>query len=237
MRRFFYARVSSQEQSMARQLAVARELGIDEEYLFIEKASGKDFARPEYQLMKRMMRSGDLLYISSLDRLGRNKQMILDEWQELTRKKQVDIAVLDMPLLNTARYKEMQGLETLISDLVLQLLSYMAEDERKRIKERQQEGIRVAREKGIHLGRKKIAIDERFGAIYICWKQGSISAVTAMKQLGMKSNTFYRRVKDYEMSLGLNTAVKQCEGSYGKGHDEEMLQVLPGKIHRIGKIC
>ncbi len=199
MRSFFYARVSSQEQSPQRQLAVAHELGIEEEYTFIEKASGKDFARPEYQLMKRMMRPGDLLYISSLDRLGRNKQMILDEWQELTKRKQVDIAVLDMPLLNTARCKEMQGLETLISDLVLQLLSYMAEDERKRIKERQREGIAVARERGIHLGRKKIAIDGRFGALYTDWKSGKLTATQAMQQLGFKSNTFYRRVKEYEL--------------------------------------
>ncbi len=124
--------------------------------------------------------------------------MILDEWQDLTRVKQVDIAVLDMPLLNTARYKEMQGLETLISDLILQLLSYMAEDERKRIKERQREGIAVARERGIHLGRKKIAIDERFGAIVTSWKSGKMTAVAAMQQLGMKSNTFYRRVAEWE---------------------------------------
>ncbi len=185
---------------MARQLAVARELGIDEEYLFIEKASGKDFKRPEYQLMKRMLRPGDLLSITSLDRLGRNKQMILDEWQELTRVKQVDIAVLDMPLLNTTKYKEMQGLETLISDLVLQLLSYMAEDERKRIKERQREGIAVARKKGIHLGRKKIAIDGRFQAIYTDWKSGKLTATQAMQQLGMKSNTFYRRVAEWEQT-------------------------------------
>ncbi len=183
---------------MARQIAEADALGILPEYRFIEQASGKDFARPEYQLMKRMLRPGDLLYITSLDRLGRNKQMILDEWQELTKVKQVDIAVLDMPLLNTAKYKEMQGLETLISDLVLQLLSYMAEDERKRIKERQREGIAVARKKGIHLGRKKIAMDDRFGTMYSAWKSGKLTATQAMQQLGLKSNTFYRRVAEWE---------------------------------------
>ncbi len=148
--------------------------------------------------MKRMLRPGDLLYITSLDRLGRNKQMILDEWQELTKVKQVDIAVRDMPLLNTAKYKDMNGLETLISDLVLQLLSYMAEDERKRIKERQREGITVARQKGIHLGRKKIAMDGRFQAIYTDWKSGKLTATQAMQQLGLKSNTFYRRVAEWE---------------------------------------
>ena len=173
----------------------------EDDYIFIEKASGKDFKRPEYQLMKRMLRSGDVLYIKSLDRLGRNKQMILDEWQELIKLKKIDIVVLDMPLLNTTKYKDLNGIETLISDLILQLLSYMAEDERKRIKERQEEGIKVALNKGIKFGRKKIGISESFKSIYADWKQNNITAVEAMKRLGMKSNTFYRRVKEYELSL------------------------------------
>lgn len=201
MRNFFYARVSSKDQSLERQIASAKEIGIEDDYIFIEKASGKDFKRPEYQLMKRMLRSGDVLYIKSLDRLGRNKQMILDEWQELIKVKKIDIVVLDMPLLNTTKYKDLNGIETLISDLILQLLSYMAEDERKRIKERQEEGIKVALNKGIKFGRKKIAISESFKSIYADWKQNNITAVEAMKRLGMKSNTFYRRVKEYEMSL------------------------------------
>jgi DNA invertase Pin-like site-specific DNA recombinase len=137
MRKFFYARVSSKDQSLERQIYAAKELGIDDECIFIEKASGKDFKRPEYQLLKLMLRNGDVLYLKSLDRLGRNKQMILDEWQELNRVKKIDIVVLDMPLLNTMKYKDLEGIESLISDLILQLLSYMAEDERKRIKERQ----------------------------------------------------------------------------------------------------
>jgi DNA invertase Pin-like site-specific DNA recombinase len=148
--------------------------------------------------MKRMFRSGDMLYVKSLDRLGRNKQMILDEWQELTRVKYIDIVVIDMPLLNTSKYKNMSGFETLISDLILQLLSYMAEDERKRTKERQEEGIRIALSKGIKFGRKKIEINEKFESIYIDWKHNKITAVAAMKKLGMKSNTFYRRIKEYE---------------------------------------
>jgi DNA invertase Pin-like site-specific DNA recombinase len=171
--------------------------------MFIEKASGKDFARPEYQFLKRMLRPGDLLYITSLDRLGRNKQMILDEWQELTRKKQVDIAVLDMPLLNTAKYKDMNGLETLISDIVLQLLSYMAEDERKRIKDRQREGIDAAKAKGIHLGRKKISVPETFEMLYPKWKHGQLTARAVMQQLGLKPDTFYRRVKEFESKGGI----------------------------------
>ena len=200
MRKFFYARVSSKDQSLERQIASAKEIGIDDEYIFIEKASGKDFKRPEYQLMKRMFRNDDILYIKSLDRLGRNKQMILDEWQELTRVKCIDIVVLDMPLLSTSKYKDMSGFETLISDLILQLLSYMAEDERKRIKDRQEEGIKIALSKGIKFGRKKIEINEKFGPIYADWKHNKITAVAAMKKLGMKSNTFYRRVKEYELN-------------------------------------
>lgn len=201
MRSFFYARVSSKDQSLERQIVTAKEIGITEDYIFVEKASGKDFKRPEYQLMKRIFRSGDVLYIQSLDRLGRNKQMILDEWQELIKVKQTDIVVLDVPLLNTMKYKGMDGIESLISDLILQLLSYMAEDERKRIKERQAEGIRIALQNGVKFGRKKIEINEKFDSVYNDWKQKKITAVEAMKRIGMKSNTFYRRVKEYESVL------------------------------------
>lgn len=198
MRKFFYARVSSADQSLERQLALAKELDIENEYVFLEKASGKDFKRPEYQLLKRMLREGDILYIKSLDRLGRNKQMILDEWNELVKIKKVNIVILDMPLLDTTKYKEMHGLENLISDIILQLLSYMAEDERLRIKERQKEGINLARKNGIKLGRKRIEISENFEEIYNKWKSGKITAVKAMKILNLKNNTFYRRVKEYE---------------------------------------
>lgn len=204
MRKFFYARVSSNDQSLERQILTAQEAGIDKDYIFIEKASGKDFKRPEYQLMKRMLRNNDTLYIKSLDRLGRNKQMILDEWRELTRIKQVNIIVIDMPLLDTTKYKDMNGFENLISDLILQLLSYMAEDERKRIKERQEEGIRIALGKGIKFGRKKIEISKEFESVYADWKYKKITAVAAMELLGMKNNTFYRRVKEYELRKGAN---------------------------------
>ncbi len=155
MRSFFYARVSSKDQTLERQIIEAKKLGIKDEYIFLEVASGKDFKRPEYQLLKRMLREGDILYIKSLDRLGRNKQMILDEWNELVRIRKIDIVILDMPLLDTTKYKNMNGLENLISDIILQLLSYMAEDERSRIKERQKEGIKAALDKGVKFGRKK----------------------------------------------------------------------------------
>lgn len=198
MRKFFYARISTKDQTLERQIVEAKKLGIDESYIFLEVASGKDFKRPEYQLLKRMLREGDILYIKSLDRLGRNKQMILDEWNELVKVKKVDIVILDMPLLNTTKYKDMNGLENLISDIILQLLSYMAEDERLRTKERQREGIKIAREKGIKFGRRKIDPGEKFEEVYQEWKSGQITAVKAMEMLGLKSNTFYRRVKEYE---------------------------------------
>ncbi|HEY5525253.1 MAG TPA: recombinase family protein [Clostridium sp.] len=198
MRSFFYARVSSKNQSLERQINEAKEMKIEDDYIFIEKASGKDFKRPEYQLMKRMLRENDILYVKSLDRLGRNKQMILDEWQELIKIKKINIVVLDMPLLDTRKYRDMNGLENLISDLILQLLSYMAEDERKRIKERQEEGIKVALRNGIRFGRKKIIPNENFKTVHDDWRQGKITAVKAMELVNMKNNTFYRRVKEYE---------------------------------------
>ncbi|MGL5749700.1 MAG: recombinase family protein [Paraclostridium sp.] len=199
MRKFFYARISTKDQTLDRQIVEAKNLGIEEEYIFLEVASGKDFKRPEYQLLKRMLREGDILYIKSLDRLGRNKQMILDEWNELVKIKKVDIVILDMPLLDTTKYKDMNGLENLISDIILQLLSYMAEDERIRIKERQKEGIKIAREKGIQFGRRKIDPGEGFEDIYKEWKLGNITAIKAMSLLGLKANTFYRRVNEYEL--------------------------------------
>lgn len=198
MRKFFYARISSKDQTLERQIVEAKKLDIEEEYVFLEVASGKDFKRPEYQLLKRMLREGDILYIKSLDRLGRNKQMILDEWNELVKIKKIDIVILDMPLLDTTKYKYMNGLENLISDIILQLLSYMAEDERTRIKERQKEGIKAAFDKGIKFGRRKIEPGDNFEEVYIKWKNNELTAVNAMKLLDLKSNTFYRRVKEYE---------------------------------------
>src|SRR5699024_10260801 len=187
---FFYARVSSIDQSLERQLEAAREVGIDEEYIFIDKASGKDFKRPEYQLMKHILREGDILYVKSLDRLGRNKQMILDEWQGLVKNNLVAIDVFDMLMLNTMKDKDVDGLEILISDLILQLLSYMAEDERKRTKERQEEGIRIAKERGVKFGRKKQEIDDTYRTVYPIWKQNKITDVEIMRKIGIKRNKF-----------------------------------------------
>src|SRR5699024_4932190 len=129
------------------------------------------------------------------------KQMILDEWQDLVKTKQIDIAVLDMPLLNTMKYKDLDGLETLISDLILQLLSYMAEDERTRTRERQEEGIRIAKQNGERIGRTKHESDGTFKAVYPEWKDKIITAVEAMNRAGMRSNTFHRGVKEFDATL------------------------------------
>ena len=198
MRKFFYARVSSKDQSLDRQVIQAKELGIEDDFIFLERASGKDFKRPEYQLLKRMLRENDILYIKSLDRLGRNKQMILEEWNEIIKMKKTNIVILDMPLLDTTKYKNMNGIESLISSIILELLSYMAEDERIRIRERQKEGIKIALGNGVKFGRKKISAGENFEDIYKEWKDGKITARKAMKILNLKNNTFYRRVKEYE---------------------------------------
>lgn len=197
-KRFGYVRVSSREQNEGRQLEALKAVGIEgEEFVFMDKQSGKDFDRPEYKLLKRAMRKGDILYIHSLDRLGRNKEGILEEWQYLTKKKGVDIVVLDMPLLDTTKYKDSLG--TFVSDLVLQILSWMAEEERTRIKKRQREGIDLALKNGVKLGRPKTnVINDEFIKAYDRWKAGEIKAVEAMKEANVSKTAFYRLVKIHE---------------------------------------
>jgi DNA invertase Pin-like site-specific DNA recombinase len=190
-RKFGYIRVSDKDQNEDRQIVAMKENNIDDGLIFIEKQSGKDFSRPQYQLLKRVMQKGDILYIKSLDRFGRNKQQILDEWHELTKTKGIEIVVLDMPLLDTTKFKELNGLETLIQDIVLQVLSWLAEDERKRIRERQREGIAAAKLKGKHLGRPKMSYPDCFEMFYTAWKNGSITATQCMKELNMKRTSFY----------------------------------------------
>lgn len=196
-REYGYIRVSSTDQNTDRQLIALKEIGINEDYIFIDKVSGKNFDRPEYQLLKRVLREGDTLFIKSLDRFGRNKAEILKEWQWLMDNG-IDVAVLDMPILDTRKYRELNGVGELITSLVLQILSWLAEEERVNIKQRQAEGIAAARSKGVALGRPRIEVDDKFVEVYDCWKSGEITGVKAMEQLGMKKTTFYARVKEYE---------------------------------------
>lgn len=197
--KFGYIRISSKDQNEARQFEKMKELGINERYIFIDKQSGKNFERPQYQLVKQMLREGDVLYLHSLDRFGRNKEQILEEWNELTKKRKVDIVVLDMPLLDTTQYRDSLG--TFISDLVLQILSWLAEEERNKIRTRQKEGIDIALRNGVKFGRDKVEITDEFKNLYIDWKAGRITAVSFMKQVNMKKSTFYNRVKEYEESM------------------------------------
>lgn len=195
---FGYVRVSSKDQNVDRQVHEMQTIGINERDLFIEKQSGKDFDRPAYQTLKSQLREGDKLYIKSLDRFGRNKEQILKEWQQITKDIKADIIVLDMPILDTTKYKNVSGLECLITDLVLQLLSYFAEEERQRIKTRQAEGIAAAKRNGIRFGRHGMTYPESWDYYYKQWKAGNATAVETFKKLGFSKAIFYKLVRKYE---------------------------------------
>ncbi|ARJ37743.1 DNA recombinase [Sporosarcina ureae] len=195
-RKFGYVRVSSKDQNESRQIDAIKSMGINDRDIFIDKQSGNNFHREQYQLMKRMIRKGDILYIHSLDRFGRSKDDILNEWQELTKEIGADIVVLDMPLLDTTKYKDSIG--SFISDLILQVLSWLAEDERNRIRTRQREGIDSALTNGVKFGRPSIEITDDFIQSYDKWQSGEISAVKAMEEADMKKTSFYKMVKKYK---------------------------------------
>lgn len=195
-RKFGYIRVSSKDQNEGRQLEAMRKMGINERDIYLDKQSGKNFERVNYQLLKRVIRKGDILYIHSLDRFGRNKEEILQEWNDLTKNIEADIVVLDMPLLDTTQYKDSMG--TFIADLVLQILSWMAEEERERIRKRQREGIDLALQNGIRFGRTPVLVSEEFKEVYRRWKAKELTAVEAMQESGVKKTSFYKLVKAYE---------------------------------------
>lgn len=198
---FGYIRVSSKDQNEARQIEKMKEIGIDERHIFIDKESGKDFNREQYQAMVTMLRDGDVVYVPSIDRLGRNYNEILTQWSLITKEKQADIVVLDMPLLDTRNDRDITG--TLISDIVLQLLSYVAQKERENIRTRQAEGIAIAKANGVYKGRKPIEIDKsKFEAIYGEVLRGERTNRYAMQKLGLKPNTYYRFVKEFKTKTG-----------------------------------
>lgn len=191
---FGYARVSSKEQNEERQLESFKEFNIDERDIYIDKQSGKDFNRENYITLKHILRENDLLVIKSIDRLGRNYSQIIEEWQDITKSIKADIVVIDMPLLDTRNNKDLLG--NFISDLVLQILSYVAEQERAFIKQRQKEGINVAKNNGVKFGRPKIEKPQNFDIVVNRWKNKEIKSKEAMKLLGLKANTFYNMVKN-----------------------------------------
>ncbi|MEH7346087.1 recombinase family protein [Bacillus sp. JJ1532] len=208
MKTFAYIRVSSKDQNVNRQLNEMLELGINERDIYIDKESGKDFNRTKYQALKESLREGDLLYIKSIDRFGRNSKEIKREWEDITHNIKADIKVLDMPLLDTTQYKDKLG--TFVSDLVLQVLSFVAEREREEINKRQKEGIAIAKAQGKHLGRPVIGYNtmtkEQLDCIhtnYPIWKDGQITAekFRNMDNLKLTKNTFYKVMKQYEDTL------------------------------------
>jgi DNA invertase Pin-like site-specific DNA recombinase len=193
---FGYIRVSTKDQNIDRQLIEMQDLGIDERDLFIDKESGKTFNRARYQALKECLRRGDLLYIKSIDRFGRNSKEIKKEWEYITQEIGADIKVLDMPLLDTTQYKDTLG--NFVSELVLQVLSFVAEREWENIHQRQSEGIAVAKAKGKHLGRPKAEYPSNWHEVYNSWKAESITAVKAMELLELKRSTFYNLVSKFE---------------------------------------
>lgn len=193
---YSYVRVSSKDQNEARQLLALKTIGIPEKNIYIDKQSGKDFERPEYRKLLKKLRRDDLLYIHSIDRLGRNYADILEQWRILTKDKGVDIVVLDMPLLDTRRGKDLMG--TFLSDIVLQVLSFVAENERTNIRQRQAEGIAAAKARGKRFGRPPSALPENFHSVYQRWKSGKITGTAAAKECGMPLSTFRYRAEIYE---------------------------------------
>lgn len=196
MNTYGYIRVSSRDQNEDRQLLAMHSKGIVNADIYMDKQSGKDFERPQYKKLMKKLKPGDLLYIQSIDRLGRNYEEIQNQWRILTKEKNIDICVIDMPLLDTRQGKDLLG--TFIADLVLQILSFVAQNEREYIRKRQAEGIAAAKAKGIRFGRIPKALPENFHAVYQSWKSGELSGTAAAKACGMPLSTFRYRAEIYE---------------------------------------
>ena len=194
-----YIRVSTREQNEDRQLIALREMSGPEKNIFMDKQSGKDFNRPQYKKLVKKLKPDDLLYIKSIDRLGRNYEETQNQWRILTKEKKIDIVVLDMPLLDTRRGKDLMG--TFLSDIVLQVLSFVAENERSNIRQRQAEGIAAAKAKGIRFGRPPLPLPENFHENYQRWKSGEITCTTAAKACGLPLSTFRDKAVVYEKAI------------------------------------
>lgn len=193
MTEFAYIRVSAKDQNENRQIDALEAAGIENTKLFIDKSSGKDFNRQQYKKMLKRMRLGDVLYVKSIDRLGRNYEEIIEQWHILTKDKGIDIVVLDMPLLDTRKDKNLMG--TFIADLVLQILSFVAETERANIKQRQAEGIAAAKARGVKFGRPKKEMPDNFGELATMWFNGQITGSEAARKCGVALSTFRNRAE------------------------------------------
>lgn len=192
-----YVRVSSTDQNEGRQVIALQEATVPVKNIFMDKQSGKDFDRPNYKRLVRKMKAGDLLYILSIDRLGRNYEEIQKQWRILTKEIGIDVCVIDMPLLDTRNDKDLMG--TFVADLVLQILSFVAQSERENIKKRQAEGIAAAKAKGIKFGRPLKSVPDDFGKIVKEWEQKALPLSEVLKQCDMSEATFYRRLREYRL--------------------------------------
>lgn len=191
-----YMRTSSLDQNEIRQLIALVDAGVPEKNIYMDKQSGKDFKRPQYRRLVQKMKKDDLLYIKSIDRLGRNYKEIQEQWRILTKEKGVDICVLDMPLLDTRQCKDLMG--TFIADLVLQILSFVAENERINIRQRQAEGIAAAKARGVRFGRPEIPLPDNFHSVRLAWRGKEITLGQAAEECGMPVGTFYSKVVKFE---------------------------------------
>lgn len=198
MKIYGYIRVSSIDQNEDRQLDAMKEKGIPTCNLYIDKQSGKDFDRPQYKRLVKRLRAGDLLYILSIDRLGRNYKEIQNQWRILTKDKEVDVCVIDMPLLDIRNGKDLMG--TFIADLVLQILSFVAENERLNIKKRQEQGIAAAKARGVKFGRPPRPLPENYHSVYQRWRAGKITGSAAAKECGMALSSFLYKAEIYKKS-------------------------------------
>jgi len=194
-----YVRVSTREQNEDRQLIAMAEAGVREENIIVEKQSGKDFERPNYRKLLRQLKEEDILYIKSIDRLGRNYEEIIEQWRILTKVKGVDIVVLDMPLLDTRKGKDLMG--TFLADIVLQVLSFVAENERGNIRQRQAEGIAAAKARGVKFGRPSVPLPGNFQEVYRQWDAGTLTNEAAARACGMAVSSFRYRAKVYAENI------------------------------------
>lgn len=192
-----YVRVSSLDQNEDRQLVEMKKVNILSQNIYIDKQSGKNFERPEYKRLVGILKEGDLVYVLSIDRLGRNYEEIQEQWRILTKEKKIDICVIDMPLLDTRNGRDLMG--TFIADLVLQILSFVAQSERENIRKRQEQGIAAAKAKGVKFGRPEVPVPDDFGKIIKDWDKGKISLSEALKKSNMTKTTFYRKVREYRL--------------------------------------
>jgi DNA invertase Pin-like site-specific DNA recombinase len=196
MQNYGYIRVSSTDQNEDRQRIALQEKAVPRHNIFMDKQSGKDFDRPQYKRLVRRLREGDLLYVLSIDRLGRNYAEIQNQWRILTKEIRVDICVIDMPLLDTRNGKDLMG--TFIADLVLQILSFVAQSERENIRKRQEQGIAAAKARGVRFGRPPRPLPENYPSAYHRWKAGAITGTAAAKECGMPMSTFRYRAERFE---------------------------------------